>query len=80
MQAFDNQLTEKEIAAVVTYQRNAWGNDTGDVVQASEVNAYKAKQEGGSDNEQSETNSEQGSTDGTQGLMDEAQNDAKEQL
>lgn len=28
MQAFDNQLTEKEIAAVVTYQRNAWGNDT----------------------------------------------------
>jgi len=73
MQAFDNQLTEKEIAAVVTYQRNAWGNDTGDVVQASDVNAYKAKQEGGSDNEQSETNSEQGSTD-------EAQNDAKEQL
>ena len=41
MQAFANQLTDKEIAAVVTYQRNAWGNDTGDVVQASDVNAFK---------------------------------------
>lgn len=49
MQAFDNQLTEKEIAAVVTYQRNAWGNDTGDIVQASDINAYKAKQEGSSE-------------------------------
>ncbi len=43
MQAFDAQLSEKEIAAVVTYQRNAWGNDTGDVVQASDVNAFKAQ-------------------------------------
>nr|WP_237487030.1 cytochrome c oxidase subunit II [Vibrio hippocampi] len=41
MQSFANQLTDKEIAAVVTYQRNAWGNDTGDVVQASDINAYK---------------------------------------
>lgn len=41
MQAFANQLSDKEIAAVVTYQRNAWGNDTGDVVQASDVNAFK---------------------------------------
>lgn len=49
MQAFDNQLTEKEIAAVVTYQRNAWGNDTGDVVQASDINAYKSKQSGGTE-------------------------------
>ena len=47
MQAFDNQLTEKEIAAVVTYQRNAWGNDTGDVIQASDINAYKQQVEGG---------------------------------
>jgi len=43
MQAFNTQLTEQEIAAVVTYQRNAWGNDTGDVVQASDVNAFKAQ-------------------------------------
>lgn len=48
MQAFDNQLTEKEIAAVITYQRNAWGNDTGDVIQASDINAYK-QQVGGED-------------------------------
>ncbi|WP_105901050.1 cytochrome c oxidase subunit II [Vibrio gangliei] len=37
MQAFANQLNEEEVAAVVTYERNAWGNDTGDVVQASQV-------------------------------------------
>lgn len=39
MQAFANQLTQQEIAAVTTYQRNALGNDTGDIVQASDVNA-----------------------------------------
>ncbi|WP_455152723.1 cytochrome c oxidase subunit II [Vibrio methylphosphonaticus] len=43
MQSFANQLSDKEIAAVVTYQRNAWGNDTGDTVQASDVNAYKTQ-------------------------------------
>ncbi|EDK30033.1 cytochrome c oxidase, subunit II [Vibrionales bacterium SWAT-3] len=58
MQAFDNQLTEKEIAAVVTYQRNAWGNDTGDVVQASDVNAYKVKQSGGAEGSADEAQSD----------------------
>ncbi|MCA2413041.1 cytochrome c oxidase subunit II [Vibrio chemaguriensis] len=43
MQSFSNQLSDKEIAAVITYQRNAWGNDTGDRVQASDVNAFKAQ-------------------------------------
>ncbi|MDF2152724.1 cytochrome c oxidase subunit II [Vibrio sp. CAU 1672] len=43
MQAFANQLTEQEIAAVITYQRNAWGNDTGDAVQASDIDAFKAQ-------------------------------------
>ncbi|AUW06574.1 cytochrome c oxidase subunit II [Vibrio campbellii] len=43
MQAFANQLSDQEIAAVITYQRNAWGNDTGDTVQASDVNAFKAQ-------------------------------------
>lgn len=43
MQSFSNQLSDKEIAAVITYQRNAWGNDTGDTVQASDVNAFKAQ-------------------------------------
>lgn len=41
MQAFANQLTAKELAAVITYERNAWGNDTGDVIQVSEVDAVK---------------------------------------
>ncbi|WP_408011894.1 cytochrome c oxidase subunit II [Saccharobesus litoralis] len=37
MQAFGKQLTKKQIAAVVTYERNAWGNDTGDLVQVKDV-------------------------------------------
>ncbi|MDP2561827.1 cytochrome c oxidase subunit II [Psychrobium sp. 1_MG-2023] len=37
MQAFSNQLTAKEIATVITYERNAWGNDTKDVIQVSEI-------------------------------------------
>ena len=39
MQAFGAQLGLKELAAVVTYERNAWGNNTGDAIQASQVNA-----------------------------------------
>ncbi len=39
MQAFGKMLSLKEIAAVVTYDRNAWGNKTGDMVQAKDVNA-----------------------------------------
>ena len=41
MQAFGSQLTDAEVAAVVTYTRNAWGNDTGDVVQPADVAARK---------------------------------------
>lgn len=39
MQAFGAQLTMQELAAVITYERNAWGNDTGDTVQAADINA-----------------------------------------
>lgn len=39
MQAFGKQLSMKEIAAVTTYERNAWGNNTGELVQAKDVNA-----------------------------------------
>ncbi|MGS0537226.1 cytochrome c oxidase subunit II [Pseudoalteromonas sp. SaAl2] len=39
MQAFVKQLSIKQLAAVVTYKRNAWGNDTGDVVQPSQIQA-----------------------------------------
>ncbi|MCW8332398.1 cytochrome c oxidase subunit II [Vibrio paucivorans] len=45
MQAFANQLTDQEIAAVITYQRNTWGNDTGDVIQASDINQFKQASE-----------------------------------
>ena len=39
MQSYSKQLSMKQIAAVVTYERNAWGNDTGDIIQASDVKA-----------------------------------------
>jgi cytochrome c oxidase subunit 2 len=39
MQSFAKQLSIKQIAAVITYKRNAWGNDTGDVIQPSEIQA-----------------------------------------
>ncbi|GAB1621518.1 hypothetical protein AAOGI_15680 [Agarivorans albus] len=41
MQAFGKQLGLKELAAVITYERNAWGNDTGDLVQAKDVVAVQ---------------------------------------
>ena len=37
MVAWKNTLSPTEIAAVVTYERNAWGNHVGDVVQPSQV-------------------------------------------
>ncbi|MBV2130910.1 cytochrome c oxidase subunit II [Rheinheimera sp. SM2107] len=42
MQAFGRQLSLKELASVLTYTRNAWGNDTGDAVQAADV--FKVQQ------------------------------------
>ena len=41
MAAFAGQLSDIDMAAVVTYERNAWGNDTGDMVQPSEVKAAR---------------------------------------
>ncbi len=40
MQAYGKQLGLKDLAAIITYERNAWGNNTGDVVQAAAVNEY----------------------------------------
>ena len=37
MQAWAPQLSDLEIAAVMTYERNAWGNETGDVIQPMTV-------------------------------------------
>lgn len=39
MAAFAKQLSKKELAAVITYERNAWGNNTGDIVQPSQIDA-----------------------------------------
>ena len=39
MPPFGKQLSLKEVAALVTYERNAWGNDTGELVQSSDVKA-----------------------------------------
>lgn len=37
MAAFGAQLSEADIAAIITYERNAWGNNTGDIVQPIDV-------------------------------------------
>ncbi len=34
-------LSDVDIAAVVTYERNSWGNKTGDVVQPSEIKEFR---------------------------------------
>lgn len=41
MQSFSSQLSELEIAAVITYQRNGFGNNMGDSVQPIEIFNYK---------------------------------------
>ena len=41
MQAFGPQMNDADLAAVITYERNAWGNNTGDVVQPSDIKAAR---------------------------------------
>ena len=41
MVAWKDQLSDTQIAAVVTYERNAFGNNTGDVVQPSSIKDYR---------------------------------------
>lgn len=41
MQAFGSQMNDADIAAVVTYERNSFGNKTGDVVQPAQVKAAR---------------------------------------
>ena len=43
MQPYAAQLTDKEIAAIVTYERNAWDNNTDEVVQPSDVAAVRQR-------------------------------------
>ncbi len=41
MQAFGGQLNDVEMAAVITYQRNAFGNNMGDMIQPIDVYNHK---------------------------------------
>ena len=41
MAAWGAQLNDLEIAAIITYERNAWGNDTGDAVQPADIKAAR---------------------------------------
>ena len=41
MGGFGAQLSDLELASIVTYERNAWGNATGDVVQPAQVRAQR---------------------------------------
>ncbi|MFP5506888.1 MAG: cytochrome c oxidase subunit II [Gammaproteobacteria bacterium] len=41
MAAFAGQLNDADLAAVVTYERNAWGNGTGDIVQPADIKAAR---------------------------------------
>jgi len=41
MQAFAGQLSDADIAAVITYERNSWSNKAGDAVQPSTIKAQR---------------------------------------
>lgn len=41
MPPFAGSLNDLDIAAIVTYERNAWDNNTGDVVQPKQVKAAR---------------------------------------
>jgi len=41
MQAFAAQLDNEELAAIITYERNAWGNNTGDLVTPADIRALR---------------------------------------
>src|SRR5699024_5534244 len=41
MPAYADMLSNEEIAAVTTYERNAFGNDSGDIVQPAEVESLR---------------------------------------
>ena len=44
MPSFSDTLSEVDLAAIITYERNAWGNDVGDLVQPLDVLKFKQGQ------------------------------------
>lgn len=43
MPAFGEQLSDTDIASVITFSRNNWGNKTGDIIQPKDVTASRKK-------------------------------------
>lgn len=43
MQAFMDQMNDQDLADVITYERNAWGNNTGELVTPAEVKDARKK-------------------------------------
>lgn len=41
MQGFAPQLDDEELAAIITYERNAWGHNTGDLVTPAQIQAQR---------------------------------------
>ena len=41
MVAFKDQLNDQDLADVITYERNAWGNNTGTLVTPEQVKAAR---------------------------------------
>ena len=41
MQAFRNTLSDVELAAVITYERNSFGNRRGDMIQPAQIKALR---------------------------------------
>lgn len=56
MQAFAKQLSAQEIAAVITFERNAWGNNSGDVVQAADIGNFLGSNEASTESSKAVTN------------------------
>ena len=43
MQAYSEQLSNRALAAIITYERNAWDHKTGDLITAEQVQARRSK-------------------------------------
>ena len=41
MAAFGKKLSDTEMAAVITYTRNGWGNKSGDAIQPAEIKSLR---------------------------------------
>lgn len=72
MQAFAKQLTAQEIAAVITFERNAWGNNTGDVVQAADVSNFSGGNEASTEANKTESTMAATATESTNTATEKA--------